>query len=204
MSLLPKHKIGNCSQCGDKNVACVKVGKDLFCLYNCHKNNKIKQQIDRASERNRIRTLPHVSDNQKELAENRNNLIEELDTITSRIVRIMASDDKGYLNCYICGTKVHFTMADNMHFISRKHMGVRFDIRFNLRAGCKKCNQYLDGNLQKYAEQLEKEHTGIVEQLKERSREVEKIGTDELKQLLIDYRARLKIIEQKLKKPLNK
>jgi len=200
MSLLPKHKIGDCSQCGDKNVACVKVGKDLFCLYNCHKNNKIKQQIDRASERNRIRTLPHVSDNQKELAENRNNLIEELDTITSRIVRIMASDDKGYLNCYICGTKVHFTMADNMHFISRSHMGLRFDIRFNLRAGCKNCNQYLDGNMIKYAEQLEKEQTGIVEQLKERGREVEKIGTDELKQLLIERRARLKIIEQKLVK----
>jgi hypothetical protein len=199
MSIIPKHKTGNCSQCGDKDVPCVKVGKELFCLYNCHRNNKAKQQIGRASERNKVRALPHVSDNQKELAENRNNLIEELDIVTSRIVRIMASDNKGYLNCYICGTKVHFTMADNMHFISRSHMGLRFDIRFNLRAGCKNCNQYLSGNLIKYAEQLEKEQVGLVEQLKERGREVEKIGTDELKQLLIERRARLKIIEQKLK-----
>lgn len=44
--MIPKCKIGNCSQCELTNTNCVKVGKQLFCL-KCHRNNKSKKQISK-------------------------------------------------------------------------------------------------------------------------------------------------------------
>ena len=49
-----------------------------------------------------------------------------------------------------------------------------------------------------YTNNLNEEHPGLPDQLKEESREVNKFGRDELKQLLIDYRAKLKIVQQRL------
>ncbi len=57
MNALPQYKIGDCIQCGDKDVPCVKVGKELFCKFKCHSNNKAKVQTAKANERNKIRSL---------------------------------------------------------------------------------------------------------------------------------------------------
>ena len=60
MSILPKYKIADCNQCGDKDVPCVKVGKEHYCKFKCHKNNKAKVQIDKAKERDKVRSLGKV------------------------------------------------------------------------------------------------------------------------------------------------
>jgi hypothetical protein len=44
--MLPKCKVGNCSQCPAENTNCVKVGKELFCL-KCHKAKKTQALIDK-------------------------------------------------------------------------------------------------------------------------------------------------------------
>lgn len=54
---MPQYKIGDCSQCPDKNVPCVKVRKLLFCKFKCHKNNKAKQQMDKAKLKQQVRGL---------------------------------------------------------------------------------------------------------------------------------------------------
>ena len=69
MNILPKYKTGNCSQCGDTDVPCTKVGKYLYCTHKCHKNNKAKQQVEKANERNKVRSLVprYDEDQQKEI-----------------------------------------------------------------------------------------------------------------------------------------
>ena len=64
MSLINKHKWGNCSQCENTDCAVIKRGKNLFCL-SCAKTNSNKQQIERATEKNKIRSLYSVQDKTK-------------------------------------------------------------------------------------------------------------------------------------------
>lgn len=66
MSSLPQYKTGDCSQCGDNNVPCVKVGKLLFCKFKCHKNNKAKQQMDKAKLKQQVRGLVNKQNNMVE------------------------------------------------------------------------------------------------------------------------------------------
>lgn len=57
MSNLPPYKIiDRCCQCGATNTAGRKVAKDTFCL-SCHKNNKAKEQMDKAKLKNKLRSL---------------------------------------------------------------------------------------------------------------------------------------------------
>lgn len=49
--MLPKCKVGNCSQCELENTNCVKVGKDLFCL-SCHRQNKANSQMEKSVNNN--------------------------------------------------------------------------------------------------------------------------------------------------------
>ena len=89
----------------------------------------------------------------------------------------------------------------NGHFISRANMGLRFDVKNNCRTQCEYCNCHLHGNLELYAATLEVEQKGLVEMLQEQSRQVEKIGTDELSEMLIDIRSKYNIIKTKLMNP---
>lgn len=54
MGYLPTSKFGDCTQCPAKNVACVKVGKNLVCIP-CHRNNKSTIQIQKANQRDHKR-----------------------------------------------------------------------------------------------------------------------------------------------------
>ena len=49
--MLPKCKVGNCSQCELENTNCVKVGKELFCL-SCHRQNKANSQMEKSVNNN--------------------------------------------------------------------------------------------------------------------------------------------------------
>ena len=66
--MIAKTKWGNCSLCQNKDCAVVKVGKELFCT-NCHKRNKVKEQIQKASIRNSVRLLGSTEAN-KDMVDN--------------------------------------------------------------------------------------------------------------------------------------
>jgi len=94
---IPKSKFGNCSQCGEKNTACVKVAKDLFCL-SCHRNNKGEQQVQRSKERDALRgigaALKSLPQN-KELVQNK--------TEMDRWFAYVATVIKANPHCWNCG-----------------------------------------------------------------------------------------------------
>ena len=163
------------------------------------KRSIVEKAMAKQRENNKVRSLPHVNDEEKELMDSRNSLIQDLDAVIRRYVRIRDADENGLVKCYCCTTKKHFTLMQCAHYISRKHIGLRFDHKRNLRTCCKHCNEDLDGNLEVYKLELNKEQKGLPEELEEQSRLVEKPTNDELKSLLIEMRAKLKIVESKLK-----
>jgi len=196
MSLIPRFKIGDCSEnsCGKKNTECVKVGRNLFCL-NCRNKQKIKKQLDKSSLRRIATKLYKEQDN---LNAERAYVISDLDDIVSKYVRIKEADSIGIVQCYTCTKKDHWTKMDCGHYISRKFHNLRWDTR-NLRPQCKKCNQFLSGNIEIYEANLNIEMPGITEELKIESRQNVKYTREELKSMLISFRDKLKIAKTRLK-----
>lgn len=190
--MIPKTKFGDCSniECGKTNTECIKVGKELFCI-NCRNKQKVNKQLNKSQVRSIANKLYKIQDRQE--AE-RSYLIHDLDDLISKYIRIRESDKDGYVSCYTCGIKDLWSKIDCGHYISRKFMVLRWDER-NLRPQCKKCNQFLDGNIKIYEINLELESPGITNQLKEESRDVIKFTKDDLKHMIINYREKLKIVK---------
>lgn len=198
--ILPKTKTGNCScGCGGIDVPVVKVGKQTWCLMS-YRKQKTKQYEAKARQNSKVRMLgkEQVRDGNYFNAE-RQALINDLDFVTSRIVRLRAADNNGMISCYTCTRPVHWSLAQCSHFIKRSDTELRFDLKWNLRASCRHCNEVLGGNLTEYAKRLNEEQSGIAEELEELSKQVYKWTREELKQLLIDYRGKLRVLEDKFK-----
>lgn len=126
------------------------------------------------------------------------NLRDDLDTIISLYVRVHYSNCDGVAKCYTCDKEVPYKEGDCSHFIPRAHIGTRFSLD-NLRFCCKKCNQVLDGNLSVFAARLEEERPGTVEWLKEQGRQPLSLSVSDLRDLIIEYRHKLKIAMLKFK-----
>jgi hypothetical protein len=191
MSIIPRSKFGNCSECGDENVNVVKNGKNLYCIP-CRNLQKAKKYTEKANLKSKIRGL--ISN--EGMAE-RQSLINDLDFTFSRYIRIRESNPKGMCECYTCGKIDQWKYLQCGHYIKRSDTLLRWDSR-NARSQCIECNCNLHGNIEEYTKRLNEEQPGLPEQLREESREVYKYSREELKQLLIDYRAKLKIVESKL------
>ena len=55
----------------------------------------------------------------------------------------------------------------------------------------------MSGNLEVYSKKLEQENPGIVEFLQTIARQIEKPTKDELKGLILEYRAKLNLVKKK-------
>ena len=204
MSIIPKTKFGDCAnpECGAKQTEVVKVGKELFCLY-CRQSQKAKIQVIKANERNKVRSLGFKQKmDGKEDAASRQNLINDLDWTFSRIVRLRAADAYGNCECVTCGTKKHWSLIQAGHYQKRGNMGLRFDFR-NVRCQCKNCNEVKGGEISAFSGYLDREQPGLSETLANEARIVFSYGISELKELLLDFRAKLKPLEAKFSKPKN-
>ncbi len=110
----------------------------------------------------------------------------ELDGIFSKWVRLSASDENGIVSCFICGNKVRWQDAQNMHYVKRGNSFLRYDPR-NCKAGDKECNEYKNGNYLEYTKQLERNANGVTDILLEEANIVYKFTRHELKQLINHY-----------------
>lgn len=128
-----------------------------------------------------------------------NNLRDDLDSVFSKYIRTKYADVDGNVHCYTSNVLLKIADAQCGHFIPRTHLCTRWDER-NCRPQSKHDNEFLQGNLAVYAARLESEQTGIVSELKQLSRETASIGISDLKELLIQYRHKLKVSQLKLKK----
>jgi|688.fasta_scaffold174778_5 hypothetical protein len=186
--MIPRTKFGNCSNCDASNTECVKVGKSLYCL-KCRNYDKAKQQTERANKR--------LLDRVKDKDNDRSYIIQDLDDAMSQYIRIKNADANGIVQCYTCSWKGRWQDADCGHFVSRGTMLLRWDTR-NLKVQCKNCNQMNYGNIECYAANLNKDTPGLSDQLFEEAKEPHKWTRDDLKEMLIDIRAKLKLVKTKI------
>jgi hypothetical protein len=192
--MIPRTKFGDCSntECGKKETECIKVGKDLFCI-NCRNKQKVNKQLSKSQTRAISNKLYKLQDRQE--AE-RAYLIQDLDDVFSKYIRIREADSNGIVVCYTCDKKDHWKKLQCSHYISRKSMGLRWDIR-NARPACVTCNEFLQGNIEEYTKRLELECPGITNQLKEESRDIAKFSKEDLKHMVINFREKLKLAQSR-------
>lgn len=199
--MIPRTKHGDCSNqdCRATNTNVVKVGRDLFCL-KCRQKQKATAQLNKAQKnaisRKIYKTVEPIRDKEKS---EKAYLIVDLDDVVSKYVRSKEANKDGVLYCYTCNKAGDWKSFDCGHYVGRSFMKLRWDLR-NLRPQCVNCNRHLYGNIEVYGERLEKETPGIVELLVEESRDAHKWSLQELKEMLIDYRSKLKMSQLKFKK----
>ena len=192
--MIPRTKFGDCSKCGAENTECIKKGKSLFCI-KCRNIDKVNDSLDKTKRRTIARNLYKLQKS-KGFDSERQNLIQDLDVAVSKYVRIREADKDGITKCFTCFRTGHWKTFDCGHFIPRGNMFLRWDLR-NLKQQCEKCNRYDEGNLDIFAENLEEETPGIVDILTEESKMPHKWSRDELKEMLISIRSKLKLAELK-------
>jgi hypothetical protein len=120
-------------------------------------------------------------------------LSDDLDILFSQQVRLTYADEHGMVKCFTCDTVKHWKQMDCGHFISRAKMPTRYSVK-NCRPQCKECNRHNNGEEKVFAERLEAEEPGIVEILKEQSREVQDFGREELKVMIGDTTRKVKLL----------
>ena len=123
-------------------------------------------------------------------------LVDRLDTVFSRYIRLRDAMSSGMFRCISCGKIKPIEQADCGHFHSRTHMSTRFD-EDNCHAECRYCNRFSADHIIGYRENLIKK---IGEQrfmlLDIKAHETKKWSHFELEQLAKYYRA----LVQKLQK----
>lgn len=162
---------------------------------------------DYAFSKGRCKTHATIEDTEKRFAkedtepvEDLSGLIEDIDTVLSRLVRIGYADSEGMVQCFTCDKpSMHFTLIQNGHYVSRQNLSTRF-LKENCRPQCEDCNCFKHGNLKEFKERLDKEQNGLSDWLTEQGRLISKPTKWELKELLVTYRQQLKTVQLKLKK----
>lgn len=80
--------------------------------------------------------------------------IEVLDSVFSEFIRLSGADYRGFNKCFTCGKTMHWKELQCGHFVSRRHMSLRFDPK-NCKPQCNDCNCTKSGNLEVYRKRLE-------------------------------------------------
>ena len=107
-------------------------------------------------------------------------LVAELDRLVSLFVR---GRDR---RCVTCGSRRNLQCS---HFYSRRHLGVRFDLR-NCHAMCGACNRRHNSDPEPYlAFMLERYGPDVVEELGRVRDGLRKVSDEELRRLFGEYKA---------------
>lgn len=77
----------------------------------------------------------------------------KLDKEFSLYIRLRDAMPNGFFRCISCNEIKPFEQADCGHYINRQHMSTRFD-EMNCNAQCRKCNRFMEGNIQGYRQGL--------------------------------------------------
>ena len=103
----------------------------------CHSHQYLRTDIDRRSSFQK-----HIS-KQKESNSGNNtslsNLIDDLDFVFSRYIRLKYADENGYVKCFTCPEFLFWKEIENGHYVSRSNQATRF-LEDNCRPQCGFCN----------------------------------------------------------------
>ena len=122
-------------------------------------------------------------------------LVNKLDRVFSRFVRLRDADNDGHISCVTCGSKHHWKDCHAGHFVKRQHMAVRWDER-NVNAQCCRCNLYMGGCQDEYAYHIANTMgQGTLAELLDKKRETKKWTRPELEELIQKYSERVLALE---------
>ena len=172
-----------------KKKICVtcKTSQYIFSRGNCKQCSMIKSTASRIEKHEEM-----------ELDESRSNIISDMDSFFSQLIRIKASDSSGRSSCFICGKEAHYSQLCNNHYVQRSVIALRWD-ESNCKIGCYECNNRHEIDTEPFTRKMEEWRKGITSELTQQSREVVKVSTQDLKELLISIRQQLKMTKLKLK-----
>ena len=123
----------------------------------------------------------------------RRKLIQKLDTVFSRWVRLSNTDNRGYCKCVTCNKQFHWKNIQAGHFMSRKHYSTRWDEK-NVFPQCVGCNVYRSGEQYKYSIYLGKKTS---EEMYIKSKQIVKYTSLEIQYLINKYTELVKDLEKK-------
>ena len=123
----------------------------------------------------------------KETWPTRSKLVQKLDQVFSVYIRLVDADKDWYITCPLCWARVHWTKAQNMHFIKRSVYKYRRDEK-NCHAGCVKCNVILHGNYIVYTRRMQRKYGEILVDEMINDRQICKIATAEIEAMIEKYK----------------
>ncbi len=124
-------------------------------------------------------------------------LVNKLDRIFSKYIRMRTADSCGTVECITCGKLAHYSEMDAGHYVKRQHMSLRFH-PINCQVQCRKCNRFMGGVMDEYASWIIKKHgTCILEDLMRKKHETKKYTGYELEEMITDYTSKVKALETK-------
>jgi len=116
-----------------------------------------------------------------------------LDQVFSKYVRF-SNAKNGYVRCYTCNAVHPPEDVDAGHYVTRQHMGTRWDER-NVKPQCRSCNRFKSGVSDEFALHLLKDYgEGILEDLNKHKWIPTKITELEMMEMIKDYREKLKVL----------
>lgn len=132
----------------------------------------------------------------KKKAPSLSTLVDRLDTVFSKYIRLRDAMPSGMFRCISCGKIKPLDQADCGHFHSRIHMSTRFD-EDNCNAECRYCNRFSADHIIGYRENLIKKIGGQRFTLLElKAHQSRKWSHFELEQLIKYYRARVEMLQR--------
>jgi hypothetical protein len=126
------------------------------------------------------------------------NLIEDLDAVYSKYIRIKYSNEKGLVRCFTCNCEKRYQDMQLGHYASRQHLNTRY-MEVATRVQCVGCNCLASGNLKVFAQKLNEEQAELAAWITEQSHVIWKPSHEELKGMIAEYRNKLKVVQLKLK-----
>lgn len=127
----------------------------------------------------------------KKKTETRSQLVKKLDTVFSQYIRQKDSIN-GIATCVTCGDQKEWKYQQNGHYMSRGHYGTRWE-ETNCHVQCAVCNVFKKGNYTEYALfMINRYGTQHLEDLRTKARSPAKFTTQELREMIVFYRSKLK------------
>ena len=119
-------------------------------------------------------------------------LVEKLDKIYSKYVRLVEADEFGKVRCFTCDKVYDWDKIDCGHYVSRMYKNTRWT-RENTQPQCRSCNRFHEGMKDVFALKLQKKYgDDILQVLNDRKNEDYKWTESDLEELITYYNNRVK------------
>jgi hypothetical protein len=122
-------------------------------------------------------------------------LVNKLDAIFSKYIRLSHADGRGNCRCFTCDVAKPVAETDCGHFVGRQHKSTRW-LEKNCHPQCRYCNRYNEGRKDVYAVRLiEKYGPNILLELQEEKQKIAKFTPADLENLIDTYKSKLSQLE---------